>query len=178
MILALTKPKYFMPVHGEHRHLMLHARLAEKMGVEKAFVLQNGSTLEINNKGAEVTGVVTADKVLVDGLGVGDVGNIVLRDRKLLAQDGLIIVVVTISAEDGRIISGPDIISRGFVYVRESEDLMAEIKDVARESIEDAQRSRNCDWATIKSSLRNGIYHYIYSKTKRSPMIMPIIMEV
>ena len=178
MILALTKPKYFIPVHGEHRHLMLHAKLAEKMGVEKAFVLQNGSTLEIGQKGAEVTGTVTADKVLVDGLGVGDVGNIVLRDRKLLAQDGLIIVVVTISSEDGRIVTGPDIISRGFVYVRESEDLMQNIKDVAREAIESANRGRMCDWLTIKASLRNSIYQYIYSQTKRSPMIMPIIMEV
>jgi len=178
MILALTKPKYFIPVHGEHRHLMLHAKLAEKMGVEKAFVLQNGSTLEIGHKGAEVTGLVAADKVLVDGLGVGDVGNIVLRDRKLLAQDGLIIVVVTISSEDGRIVTGPDIISRGFVYVRESEDLMQNIKDVAREAIETANRGRMCDWSTIKNSLKNGIYQYIYSQTKRSPMIMPIIMEV
>lgn len=178
MILALTKPKYFIPVHGEHRHLMLHAKLAEKMGVEKAFVLRNGSTLEIGQKGAEVTGAVAADKVLVDGLGVGDVGNIVLRDRKLLAQDGLIIVVVTISSEDGRIVTGPDIISRGFVYVRESEDLMQNIKDVAKEAIENANRGRMCDWSTLKSSLRNGIYQYIYSQTKRSPMIMPIIMEV
>lgn len=178
MILALTKPKYFIPVHGEHRHLMLHAKLAEKMGVEKAFVLRNGSTLEIGQKGAEITGVVAADKVLVDGLGVGDVGNIVLRDRKLLAQDGLIIVVVTISSEDGRIVTGPDIISRGFVYVRESEDLMQNIKDVAKEAIENANRGRMCDWSTLKSSLRNGIYQYIYSQTKRSPMIMPIIMEV
>jgi ribonuclease J len=176
MILALTKPKYFIPVHGEHRHLMLHASLAEKMGVKDAFVLQNGSILEMDNKSACLTGFITAGKILVDGLGVGDVGNIVLRDRKLLAQDGLIIVVVTVSGETGQIVSGPDIISRGFVYVRESEDLMLKIKEIAKESIESCNRPN--DWATIKNSDKNNVYRYIYDTTKRSPMIMPIIMEV
>ena len=176
MILALTKPKYFIPVHGEHRHLMLHASLAEKMGVKDAFVLQNGSILEMDNKSACLTGFITAGKILVDGLGVGDVGNIVLRDRKLLAQDGLIIVVVTVSGETGQIVSGPDIISRGFVYVRESEDLMLKIKEIAKESIESCNRPN--DWATIKNSVKNNVYRYIYDTTKRSPMIMPIIMEV
>ncbi len=176
MILALTKPKYFIPVHGEHRHLMLHASLAEKMGVKDAFVLQNGSILEMDKKSACLTGFINAGKILVDGLGVGDVGNIVLRDRKLLAQDGLIIVVVTVSGETGQIVSGPDIISRGFVYVRESEDLMMKIKEIAKESIESCNRSN--DWATIKNSVKNNVYRYIYDTTKRSPMIMPIIMEV
>ncbi len=176
MILALTKPKYFIPVHGEHRHLMLHADLAEKMGIKDTFILQNGSVLEMDKKAAKITGNITAGKILVDGLGVGDVGNIVLRDRKLLAQDGLIIVVVTVSGETGHIVSGPDIISRGFVYVRESEDLMAKIKELARESIESCNRSH--DWATIKNSVKNNVYRYIYDTTKRSPMIMPIIMEV
>lgn len=176
MILALTKPKYFIPVHGEHRHLMLHANLAENMGIEDTFILQNGSVLEIGSKSAKITGSVTAGKILVDGLGVGDVGNIVLRDRKLLAQDGLIIVVVTVSGEDGTIVSGPDIISRGFVYVRESEDLMAKIKEIAKESIEDCNYSH--DWAMIKSAVRNNVCKYINDTTKRSPMIMPIIMEV
>ncbi|MBR5809708.1 MAG: ribonuclease J, partial [Clostridia bacterium] len=175
MILALTKPKYFIPVHGEHRHLMLHASLAENMGIKDTFILQNGSVLEMDRKDAKITGNITAGKILVDGLGVGDVGNIVLRDRKLLAQDGLIIVVVTVSGETGHIVSGPDIISRGFVYVRESEDLMLKIKEVARESIESCNRS---DWATIKNSVKNNVYRYIYDTTKRSPMIMPIIMEV
>ncbi|MBO5060811.1 MAG: ribonuclease J [Clostridia bacterium] len=178
MILALTKPKYFIPVHGEHRHLMLHASLAEKMGIENTFVLQNGNILEIGARDAKVTGSVTAGKILVDGLGVGDVGNIVLRDRKLLAQDGLIVVVVTISGETGRVISGPDIISRGFVYVRESEDLMAKIRDVARESIESCGNSHISDWATMKNAVKNSVFRYIYDTTKRSPMIMPIIMEV
>lgn len=176
MILALTKPKYFIPVHGEHRHLMLHAGLAEKMGINNTFILQNGSVLEMDKKDAKISGNITAGKILVDGLGVGDVGNIVLRDRKLLAQDGLIIVVVTVSGETGHIVSGPDIISRGFVYVRESEDLMLKIKEVARESIESCNRSH--DWATIKNSVKNNVYRYIYDTTKRSPMIMPIIMEV
>ncbi len=178
MILALTKPKYFIPVHGEHRHLMLHAQLAEKMGVENTFVLKNGSILELGRDEAKITGTVMAGKILVDGLGVGDVGNIVLRDRKLLAQDGLIIVVVTISGENGQIVSGPDIISRGFVYVREAEDLMAKIKDVAREQIDICNNRHLSDWATLKSAVRNGVFHYIYDTTKRSPMIMPIIMEV
>lgn len=176
MILALTKPKYFIPVHGEHRHLMLHASLAEKMGIENTFILQNGSILEMDQKEAKLTGSITAGKILVDGLGVGDVGNIVLRDRKLLAQDGLIIVVVTVSGENGQIVSGPDIISRGFVYVRESEDLMTKIKEIAKDSIEGCTRSH--DWATIKNSVKNNVYRYIYDTTKRSPMIMPIIMEV
>jgi len=176
MILALTKPKYFIPVHGEHRHLMLHASLADKMGIENTFVLQNGSILEMSSKSAAITGAIPAGKILVDGLGVGDVGNIVLRDRKLLAQDGLIIVVVTVSGETGQIVSGPDIISRGFVYVRESEDLMIKIKEIAKESIEGCNRSH--DWATIKNSIKNNVYRYIYDTTKRSPMIMPIIMEV
>ncbi len=178
LILALTRPKFFIPVHGEHRHLMLHASLAEKMGIDNTFILQNGNILEISNDEAKITGTVTAGKILVDGLGVGDVGNIVLRDRKLLAQDGLIIVVVTISGEDGQIISGPDIISRGFVYVRESEDLMSKIKDVARRSIESCNEPGISDWATLKNAVRNDVFHYIYDITKRSPMIMPIIMEV
>lgn len=178
MILALTKPKYFIPVHGEHRHLMLHASLAEKMGINNTFVLQNGSMLEIGQKSAKVTGSVTAGKILVDGLGVGDVGNIVLRDRKLLAQDGLIVVVVTVSRETGQIISGPDVISRGFVYVRESEDLMLKIKEVAKDSIENCGHSHMRDWGIIKASVKNNVYRYIYDTTKRSPMIMPIVMEV
>ncbi len=178
MILALTKPKFFIPVHGEHRHLMLHAALAEKMGVKNTFILQNGSVLELNSKEAKVTGTVQAGKILVDGFGVGDVGNIVLRDRKLLAQDGLIVVVVTISQNSGEIVSGPDVISRGFVYVRESEDLMAKIRDIASERIDACRTSNVSDWSTIKNSIRNSIYRYIYDTTNRSPMIMPIIMEV
>lgn len=178
MILALTKAKYFIPVHGERRHLMLHADLAKNMGIENTFVLQNGSVLELDQKSAKVTGMVTAGRILVDGLGVGDVGNIVLRDRKLLAQDGLIIVVVTISRENKEIVSGPDVVSRGFVYVRESEDLMQRIKDIAKERIEACKRANISDWATIKTSIKNSIYKYIYEETNRTPMIIPVIMEV
>ena len=177
-ILALTKAKYFIPVHGERRHLMLHAGLAESMGIENTFVLQNGSVLELDQTSAKVTGTVQAGRILVDGLGVGDVGNIVLRDRKLLAQDGLIIVVATISKEGKEIVSGPDVVSRGFVYVRESEDLMQSIKEIARERIEACKRANINDWATIKTSIKNSIYKYIYDETNRTPMIIPVIMEI
>ncbi len=180
LILALTKPKYFIPVHGEHRHLVLHAELGNLMGVkeENSFILSNGSVLEFSEEGAKVTGVVPTGKILVDGLGVGDVGNIVLRDRKHLSQDGLIIVVATLSSEDRRLLAGPDIISRGFVYVRESEDLIENVKRVARESIEKSTQNKYTDWAVIKNNVKNNISKYIYGETNRNPMILPVIMEV
>ncbi len=181
MILALTKPKFFIPVHGEHRHLVLHKELAEKMGMpgKNVFVLGNGSVLEMDRESASLAGSVPAGKILVDGLGVGDVGNIVLRDRKHLSQDGLIIVVVTISHEDGKMVSRPDVISRGFVYVREAERLIDGVKNVAAESMENCLSSgRAVDWATLKSSLKNSVAHYIYEQTKRNPMILPIIEEI
>ena len=180
LILALTKPKYFIPVHGEHRHLVLHKELAMGMGMKDkdAFVLTNGSVLEISENGAAVTGTVPAGKILVDGLGVGDVGNIVLRDRKHLSQDGLIIVVVTISHEDGRMVSRPDVISRGFVYVREAEGLIDGVKDAATHSVEECLSRKNMDWSTMKSSLKSTVAHYIYDQTKRNPMILPIIEEI
>ena len=181
MILALTKPKFFIPVHGEHRHLVLHKELAEKMGMpgKNVFVLGNGSVLEMDRESASLAGSVPAGKILVDGLGVGDVGNIVLRDRKHLSQDGLIIVVVTISHEDGKMVSRPDVISRGFVYVREAERLIDGVKNVAAESMESCLSSgRAVDWATLKSSLKNSVARYIYEQTKRNPMILPIIEEI
>ena len=181
MILALTKPKFFIPVHGEHRHLVLHKELAEKMGMpgKNVFVLGNGSVLEMDRESASLAGSVPAGKILVDGLGVGDVGNIVLRDRKHLSQDGLIIVVVTISHENGKMVSRPDVISRGFVYVREAERLIDGVKNVAAESMESCLSSgRAVDWATLKSSLKNSVAHYIYEQTKRNPMILPIIEEI
>ena len=180
LILALAKPKYFIPVHGECRHLMLHAELAEKVGVpsKNAFILSNGSVLEIDENSAKVNGTVQNGKILVDGLGVGDVGNIVLRDRKHLAQDGLIIVVVTISGEDHKLVSKPDVISRGFVYVREAEELIEDIRDVAQESVEICLSKRSSDWSTLKNSLRNDVARYIFGKTKRNPMILPIIEEI
>lgn len=180
LILALVKPKFFIPVHGEHRHLVIHKELAERMGVpaKNCFVLGNGDVLELDQSGAKVTGTVQSGKILVDGLGVGDVGNIVLRDRKHLSQDGLIIVVVTISHEDKTMVSRPDVISRGFVYVREAETLIDGVKDVAEESMEECLGRRNMDWATMKSNLRADVARYIFDKTKRNPMILPIIEEI
>lgn len=180
IILALTKPKYFIPVHGEHRHLIQHAALGQQMGLpeENTFILKNGSVLEFDTNDAKVTNSVPTGKILVDGLGVGDVGNIVLRDRKHLAQDGLIIVVATISAETGVIVAGPDIISRGFVYVREAEDLIDDVRTVAKESLIKCNQNHVADWGVMKSILKNNISRFIYEKTNRNPMILPIIMEV
>lgn len=180
LMLALIKPKYFVPVHGEYRHLNQHAKIAETVGVpaKNTFILENGNVLEFDDKSAKVTGSVQAGKVLVDGSGVGDVGNIVLRDRKHLSEDGLIIVVVTISAKERKICAGPDIVSRGFVYVREAEGMMEGIREVAKESMERCLDKKVTDWATIKNQIRTSISHYIYTKTKRSPMILPIIEEV
>lgn len=180
MILALTKPKFFIPVHGEHRHLVLHKELATGMGMKEknVFVLSNGSVLELDRDSAAVTGSVQAGKILVDGLGVGDVGNIVLRDRKHLSQDGLIIVVVTISHEDGEMVSRPDVISRGFVYVREAEGLIDGVKEAAAQCVNECLSHKNADWFTMKSGLKNSVARYIYDRTKRNPMILPIIEEV
>lgn len=178
MILALTKPKYFIPVHGEHRHLMIHAALAESMGIKEAFILENGSVLEFDGDGAKQNGSVMAGKIFVDGLGVGDVGNIVLRDRKLLAQDGLIIAVIPISRLDGMMVREPEIISRGFVYVKESEELMENIKKAAKDGIEKCQRQNSLEWSLMKNNVKASISKYIFETTRRSPMIMPIIIEV
>lgn len=180
LIQVLLKPKYFVPVHGEYRHLKQHAQLAEKMGVprENIFVADNGMVLEFTKDTGRISGTVMAGKVLVDGLGVGDVGNIVLRDRKHLSQDGLIVVVVTISKESGMVVAGPDIISRGFVYVRESEDLMDESRNVIKEALSKCEEKQITEWGTIKSQVRDSLREYIYLKTKRNPMILPIIMEI
>ena len=180
LIMSLVKPKFFIPVHGEHRHLVLHCRLAEDMGIseENSFVLTNGSVLELDSESAKVTGNVQAGQVLVDGLGVGDVGNIVLRDRKHLAQDGLIIIVTTIDNEKREIVSKPDVISRGFVYVREAEQLIEGIKDVSAEAVERSLARRNVDWAMMKNSIKTAVAKYIYDRTKRNPMILPIIEEI
>lgn len=177
---ALVKPKYFIPVHGEYRHLVQHAQLAEDMGVlkENIFVLDNGSVVELTKDNVKLGGTVMAGKVLVDGLGVGDVGNIVLRDRKHLSSDGLIVVVVTISKESGLVIAGPDIISRGFVYVRESEDLLEEARLVIKEALNKCEEKKATEWSTIKSYIRDSLRRFIYEKTKRNPMILPIIMEI
>ncbi|MBQ4327540.1 MAG: ribonuclease J [Clostridia bacterium] len=177
---GLTKPKYFMPVHGEYRHLAANCELAKSMGIpaNNIFVSEIGKVLEIDAKGARWAGTVPAGKVLVDGFGVGDVGNIVLRDRRHLSQDGLIVVVATIDEADKLIISGPDIVSRGFVYVRESEALMDEIKEVAVSSICESLNGRHYDRMTLKTKVKDDLSKYLYSKTKRKPMVLPIIMNV
>ena len=180
LIHSLIKPKFFIPVHGEHRHLKRHAALARELGMkdENIFMAENGVTLEFSkNKGA-ITQTVQSGNVLVDGLGIGDVGNIVLRDRRHLSEDGLIVVVVTMCKNTGKVLSGPDIISRGFVYVRESEDLMDEARKVARDVLSECEKNNITDWATLKFKIRDGLRGYIYGKIKRNPMILPIIMEV
>ncbi len=180
IMLALTKPKYFIPVHGEYKHLRKHAELADLMGINKknVFILENGRVFEITRTGAKAADTVQAGRVLVDGLGVGDVGNIVLRDRKHLAEDGLIVVVVTISSDGGFVVAGPDVISRGFVYVRESESLMEEIKSIAKDCLEQCEKNHIRDWNTIKSNIKSKISEQLYHETKRRPMILPVIMEV
>ena len=178
MILALTKPKHFIPVHGERRHLILHGKLANDMGINDTYILENGSVLELDSENAKVTGNVMAGKILVDGLGVGDVGNVVLRDRKLLAQDGLIIAVITVSLESGEVMREPEIISRGFVYVKESEELMENIKRAAKDGIEKSLRQRNTEWTLMKNSVKSSVSKYIFETTRRTPIILPIIIEV
>ena len=180
LIIALAKPKYFIPVHGEYRQLMAHSETAHSMVIDKdnIIMLQNGRVLEINEDSAEFTGTVQSGRVLVDGLGVGDVGNIVLRDRQHLSQDGLIIIVLTMDGSTGDVIAGPDVISRGFVYVRESENLMDDVKAVVRHEVKKCEEKEIRDWSTIKTTVRENLRDYIFAKTKRNPMIIPIIMEV
>ncbi len=178
---SLLKPRFFMPVHGEYRHLIQHARLAESLGMKKddIFIMENGDILNVNKRRAyKDERHVDADAILVDGLGVGDVGNIVLRDRKLLSESGLIIVVAAIDRDNHSIVSGPDIISRGFVYVRENEQLIEEARRVAQEAIEKCQQKRIKDWNTMKSKVRDSLGSYIYQTTKRDPIILPIFLEV
>ena len=177
---ALTKPKFFIPVHGEQRHLQIHAKLAKTMGMnpKNIFVGDIGTVFELSGRSCKVNGSVPAGMVLVDGTGVGDVGSVVLRDRKHLAQDGMIVVCVNLSSQDGSVISGPDIITRGFIYVKESEELMEELREVALEAIDRCGRKRVRDWATIKSAIKNDLSGYLFKHTKRNPMILPVIMEI
>lgn len=180
IMLAVTKPKFFIPMHGEYRHLETHARLAEKVGIpkENIFIMNIGQMLELDRKSARMMSPVPSGRVLVDGLGVGDVGNIVLRDRKHLAQDGLIVIIMTISSETKTALSDPDIISRGFVYVRESENLMENIRDVAKGSMANCVQNGVTDWSTFKTEVKNDLTAFLYNKTKRNPMILPVIIEV
>lgn len=180
LMLTLIKPKYFIPVHGEYRQLIAHAETAKKIGIphENIFITDNGKVLELNESEAKFAGHVTAGKILVDGLGIGDVGNIVLKDRQKLSQDGLIIVVITMDPRSGKIVSGPDVISRGFVYVRESENLMEDIKRLLRTELAKCEQKHITDWTTLKQVVREELGDYIYKKTKRQPMLIPIIMEI
>ena len=180
LIIALAKPKYFIPVHGEYRQLIAHSETAQSMGIDKDHIIMmaNGRVLEINEDKAEFTSTVPCGRVLVDGLGVGDVGSIVLRDRQHLSQDGLIIIVLTMDSSTGEVVAGPDVISRGFVYVRESENLMDDVKSVVRHEIKKCEERGVRDWGTIKSAARENLRDYIFMKTKRNPMIIPIIMEI
>ena len=180
LMLSLIKPKYFIPVHGEFRHLQAHKQTAISVGVEpeNIFTMTNGRVLEITEDSARLAGTVPFGRILVDGLGVGDVGNIVLRDRQHLSQDGLIVIVLTMDSSTGEVVAGPDVISRGFVYVRESENLMDDIKRLVKDEIRKCEERKIKDWSTIKSSLRDSLRDYVYQKTKRNPMILPIIMEL
>ena len=180
LMITLVKPKYFIPVHGEYRQLIAHSETAKKVGIpnENIFITENGQVLELNEDEAKFTGHVQSGKVLVDGLGIGDVGNIVLKDRQKLSQDGLIVIVLTLDPRSGKIVAGPDVISRGFVYVRESENLMEEIKRLLREELWKCEEKHITDWATLKLVIREQLGDYIYKKTKRQPMLIPIIMEI
>ena len=180
IIHGLVKPRFFIPIHGEQRHLQIHSKLAQTMGMnpKNIFIGEIGTVFELTGKSCKPKGTVTAGKVFVDGTGVGDVGSVVLRDRKHLAEDGMIVVCVNLSAEDGSIITGPDIITRGFIYVKESEQLMEALQGVATEAIERCQRKGIRDWSAIKSTIKNDLSGYLYKATKRNPMILPVISEI
>ncbi len=180
LLISLLKPKYYMPIHGEHRHLYAGKELAEFMGIpsQNIFVSDIGRVLELDRKGARFAGTVPSGKVLVDGSGVGDIGSVVLRDRKHLSEDGLVVVVVTVDLRDGIIVSGPDIVSRGFVYVKESEALMESARGIALASVERALGKRIKDYAQIKALIRDDLAKFIFKETKRKPMILPVIMDI
>ncbi|MDF2503171.1 MULTISPECIES: ribonuclease J [Clostridium] len=180
LIHTLVKPRFFMPVHGEYRHLKQHSELAARIGMPKKNILiaDNGDVIELTRSSIRKNGSVVSGQVFVDGLGVGDVGNIVLRDRKHLSQDGIVTVVVTIEKQSGSVIAGPDIISRGFVYVRESEDLMDEAREIVKNALKECEEKHITEWAAIKSNIKDGLRLFLYEKTKRKPMILPIIMEI
>ncbi len=179
MMINLVRPKFFIPVHGEYRHLVKHAKLAQQMGIpeENVFVAENGSVLEFGRNSGAICGKVTSGKVLIDGLGIGDVGNIVLRDRKQLSEEGILIVVMTINKEQRILSAGPDIISRGFVYVRESEELIEEAREIVKNVLDKCFEKKLHEWAAIKSQVKDALGKYLYEKTGRRPMIIPIIME-
>ena len=180
LMLSLTRPKYFVPVHGEYRHLYRHAALAEKMGIKRnhIFIPELGKVIELGQRFSQSTETVPSGSVIIDGLGIGDVGNVVLRDRKLLSQDGLFIVVVTLSAETGELVSGPEIISRGFVYMRESTDLLEAARRMIVDIVEDCGKNKVTEWTTIKGRIKKALRGFLYDNTKRNPMILPVIIDI
>ena len=180
LVHSLLKPKYFVPVHGEDKHLIMHGKIAEDIGTKKEniFILENGNVLTLTRRYSRVTEKVPTGQVLIDGLGIGDVGNIVIRDRKHLSQDGIVNIIIAMDRESKEIISGPDVVTRGFVYVRESEEILKDIKEISRETMENCIDNRILQWSHIKTEIRNKVSSLIYYKTKRRPMIVPIIVEV
>ncbi|MBR0426668.1 MAG: ribonuclease J [Clostridia bacterium] len=180
LIISLAKPKYFIPVHGDYRHMIAHSETAKSVGIpkENIFMLHNGLVLEMNRESAEYAENVPSGRILVDGLGIGDVGNVVLRDRQHLSQDGLIVVVLTLEGSTGEVVAGPDVITRGFIYVKDSESVMEDIKNEVRQEVRECEYRGITDWTTIKNIVRDNLRDYIFEKTKRNPMIIPIVMEV
>ena len=180
LIYSLVRPKYAIPVHGEYRHLKANAALANSLGIpkENIFIMHSGEVLELDENEAKIAGKVHTGSILVDGLGVGDVGNIVLRDRQHLAEDGIMIVVLTLEKGSNELLAGPDIVSRGFVYVRESEDLMEEARAIINDALDECMDKNITDWGKIKNIMKDSLSDFLWKKTKRNPMILPIIMEV
>lgn len=180
LVHSLLKPKFFMPVHGEYKHLMSHAKIAENMGMDKSnvFILETGNVLEVSRKKAQIAGKVPSGRILIDGIGVGDVGNIVLRDRKNLAEDGIITVVIAIDRKNKTVISGPDIVTRGFVYVRDSEQLIREIRGIVAKSVDKCLDNNITQWSEIKNTIRREVNTFVYTKMKRKPMVLPVITEI
>jgi len=179
-MLALTKPNYFIPVHGEYRHLYHHAEVAKEIGIseENIFITPNGVKLEIISNEAKITDKVPAGKVFVDGLGVGDIGNVVLNDRQALADDGMIIIMITIDGKTGEVVAGPDIISRGFIHIQTSQELIAKIKKRVKKALEKTEAANVTEWSKLKSKIKYVVNDFLYHELKRNPMILPLIMEV
>lgn len=180
MMYTILKPRYSIPVHGEYRHLVKHAELAESMGIDKKniFILSSGDVLELSEEEGKVVDTVPCGELMVDGLGVGDVGNIVIRDRQVLSENGIVVVVLTLDKYTNQLLSGPDIVTRGFVYVRESETLIEEATDVVYHAVINCLENSNVDWAKIKLVIKDSLGEYFWKKMKRTPMVLPIIMEV
>jgi ribonuclease J len=180
LMLNLLKPKYLIPIHGEHRHLIHHKQVAEQVGIpaDNVFILENGQILEFTSRSGRVVGTVPAGHVLVDGLGIGDVGSIVLRDRKLLSEDGIIMVAMSVKRENGEVLAGPDIYTRGFVYVRESETLLDEAREHVLESLTHVLQGRNTDWSYVKGQMKDSLSRFIWDKMHRRPIILPVVMEI